>query len=266
MKKIILIAALLPLLFMSCISSGIRIKVNTDGSGEVIQTFKIKRDFVGFLSMSEEPTDPNLIDQEALKLTAETMGEGVTLSRVEPMPEDSPYAGYIAYFDFTDITTLRVSASPSTSPEAADENSSDWFTFDFDKGTTSKLIMYTGDHNSINEDQNNMESSDSAEMGDKEIESEVGTGMGEQLMEIYKDMHYWMEVEVNGKITDTNAYFTEGSLVTIFDINFEKIVQNAELFEKVTGDDPGSMKEYMDELSEAGVFIDDQNKIFINFR
>ncbi len=265
MKKLILFAVL-PILFMSCISSGVKVSVNKDGSGEVIQTFKIKRDFVGFLSMSEEPTDPNLIDMDALEMTARTMGEGVTLSRVEPMPEDSPYAGYIAYFDFKDISSLKVSASPSTSPEAADESSNDWVTFDFDRGATSKLVMYMGNNTPNSDNQNEMESTGSAEPGEDEIKSEVGEGMGEQLKEIYRDMHYWMEIEVQGQITSTNASFTEGSLVTIFDINFEKIVQNAELFEKVTGDDPGSMKEYKEELSEAGVFIDDQPEIYINFR
>ena len=259
MKKIIL-AILIPLFFMGCISSGVTVKVNKDGSGEIIQTFKIKKDFVGFLSMSDEPTDPNLIDREALELTAKSMGEGVSLAKVEPMPENSPYAGYIAYFKFKDISAIKVSASPSTSPEAASEENNDWVSFDFDKGSTSKLTMYLSGMT----DDDTYESSESEDSG--EMEASADEGLGDQLKDIYKDMHYWMTFEFNGKITDTNASFVEGSNITIFDMNFEKIVENDELFKKVTNDDPGSMKEYKEELATAGVYIDDQEEITVSFK
>lgn len=256
MKKIIL-TIIIPLLFMGCISSGVTVKVNKDGSGKIIQTFKIKRDFVGFLSMSEEPTDPNLIDREALELSAQSMGEGVSFVKVVPMSEDSPYAGYTAYFSFKNIALIQVSASPSTSPEAASEENNDWIKFDFEKGPTSKLTMHLID---IPEEETSIVEED------EELEASADEGLGDQLKEIYKDMHYWMTFEFNGKITDTNASFVDGSQITIFDMNFEKIVENDELFKKVTNDDPGSMIEYKDELATAGVFIDDQDKITVNFK
>lgn len=259
MKKIILVI-IIPLLFMGCISSGVTVKVNKDGSGEIIQTFQIVRDFVGFLSMSEEPTDPNLIDREALELTAQAMGEGVSLIKVEPMPQDSAYAGYTAYFEFKDISAVRVSASPSTSPEAVNEENSDWVSFDFDRGATSKLTMYLSGMTD-EESEENYNSEDGEEM-----EASADEGLGDQLKEIYKDMHYWMNFEFNGKITNTNASFVEGSKVTIFDMNFEKIVENDDLFKKVTNEDPGSMKEYKEELASAGVFIDDQEEITVSFK
>ena len=257
MKKLILVV-IIPLFLMSCISSGITVKVNKDGSGEIIQIFKIKRDFVGFLSMTDEPTDPNLIDREALELTAQSMGEGVSLSKVEPLPNDSTYAGYTAYFKFKDISKIKVSASPSTSPEAVSEESNEWIKFDFDKGTTSKLTMYLSEM---------MEEDETSHIEeDEEIEASADESLGDQLKEIYKDMHYWMTFEFNGKITDTNASFVDGSKITIFDMNFEKIVENDDLFQKVTNDDPGSMKEYKEELATAGVFIDDQEEITVSFK
>ncbi|MDA3940171.1 MAG: hypothetical protein PF693_12845 [Spirochaetia bacterium] len=258
MKKIIL-AVIIPLLFMGCISSGVTVKVNKDGSGELIQTFKIKRDFVGFLSMSEEPTDPNLIDREALELTAQVMGEGVSLSKVEPMPESSPYAGYTAYFSFKDISLIQVSASPSTSPEAASEENNDWILFDFEKGSTSKLTMYL---NVITEEDENSTIIEEEE----ELEASAEEGLGDQLKDIYKDMHYWMNFEFTGKIIDTNALFVEGSNITILDMNFENLVENDAVFKKVTNDVPGSMKEYKEELALAGVFIDDQPEIIVSFK
>ena len=254
MKKILL-TLLIPLFLMGCLSSGVTVKVNKDGSGEVIQTFNIKRDFVGFLSMSDEPTDPNLIDMEALEMASKAMGEGVSFVKVEPMPEDSPYAGYEAYFEFTDISKIRVSAEPSTSPESSSEDN-DWISFDFNKGPTSELTIYLPDE----------EDDEAPAKKDSEVEASAEEGLGEQLKEIYKDMHFWMKIEVNGKITNSNAAFVDGPTITIFDMNFEKIVENDELFNKVTGDNPGSMKEYKDELASAGVFIDDQSEIVVSFK
>jgi hypothetical protein len=255
MKKILL-AVLIPLLLMGCISSGVTVKVNKDGSGEIIQTFKIIRDFAGFLSMSDEPTDPNLIDMEALELVAQTMGEEVKLVKVDPMPEDSEYAGYVAYFEFKDISAVRVSASPSTSPEAASEENNDWISFDFDMGSSSKLTIYLMDE----------EDGEAPTEEESELEASADDDLGDQLKDIYKTMHYWMTVEVNGKITNSNASFVDGSTVTIFDMNFEKIVENDELFKKVTGDDPGSMKTYKEELATAGVLVEDQSEIVVSFR
>lgn len=254
MKKILL-TVLIPLLLMGCISSGVTVKVNKDGSGEIIQTFKIKKDFVGFLSMSDEPTDPNLIDMEALEATAKAMGEGVSLIKVDPMPESSPYAGYEAYFKFTDISKIRVNAEPSTSPESSAEEN-DWISFDFNKGSTSKLTMYLP----------NEEDGEAPAEENGELEASADEELGDQLKEIYKDMHYWMKIEINGKITNTNASLVDGSTVTIFDMNFEKIVENDDLFKRVTGEDPGSMKEFKDELATAGVFIDDQPEIVVSFK
>lgn len=254
--KNILLTILIPLFLMGCISSGVTIKVNKDGSGEVIQTFKIKRDFVGFLSMSEEQTDPNLIDMEALEMTAKAMGKGVSLLKVEPMPEDSPYAGYEAYFSFTDISEIRVSASPSTSPDASMEEKNDWITFDFTRGSTSKLTMYLIDE----------EEGETAVEEEAEIEASAEEDLGNQFKEAYKDMHYWMTIEINGEITNTNAAYAHGSTVTIFDMNFEKIVEDDELLRKITAVEPGPIKNYKEELATAGVFIDDQAEIVVNFR
>jgi hypothetical protein len=259
MKKL-LMSLILPLFFLSCISSGVTVTVNKDGSGELVQTFKIIREFVGFLSVSEEPTDPNLIDMEALKLTAESMGEGVRLIKVEPMPEDTLYAGYLAYFEFDDISRIRVSAAPSTSPEAASEENSDWISFDFDKGGTSTLTLYL--EGMMDDEDSETHSSEDED----ELEASTDEGLGEQLKEIYKDMHYWMKFKVNGKITDTNAAFVDNSTITVFDMNFEKIVENDELFKRVTNEEQGSMIEYKEELSAAGVFIDDQPEIVVSFK
>jgi len=258
MKKLLLLL-LLPALFISCISSGEDITVNKDGSGQIVQTFKIIKDYVGFLNLSDQPSDPNLIDMDELKKNAETMGENVTLEKVVPMPENSPYAGYQAYYTFKDINKITASAAPATSPEAGDIDQKDLIRFEFTPGSTASLVIIMPDK----EDENSTASEESADTETKKEDA----GMKDQLKQIYKDMHYWIKISVDGKIKKTNARHVDGSTVTILDMSFDKIVDNDELFEKVTSDDSGkNMDEYLDELAAAGVLIEDQDRISVSFK
>ncbi len=258
MKKLLLVL-LIPILLLGCISSGEEITVKKDGSGQIIQTFKIKRDFVGFLNLSDQPSDPNLIDMETLENTAAGMGEGVVLEKVEPMPDDSPFAGYKAYYSFKDISKVRANASPSTSPEGTEESEGK-IRFAFTPGSTATLtIIMPPPDNSSDEEASDSKTEESGPSED--------AGMDDQLKQIYKDMHYWIKINVEGDIVKTNAHHIEGSTVTLLDMTFDKIVDNDELFEKVTSDDSGKdMDAYIDELTAAGVLIENQDKIDVRFK
>ncbi len=269
MKKLLtLLLILMPIVLMSCISSGEDITVNKDGSGQIVQTFMVKKDYVGFLNLSDQPSDPNLINIEELTAAANNMGEGVIFEKVEPMPEDSPYAGYKAYYSFEDITKIKANATPSTSPEASDENDNESIRFDFTPGKTSTLIIQMPEDNSDTDDTSDDTISEKSE-GSEDSNSAVNDddGMTEQLKEIYRDMHYWIRVSVAGNITDTNARHVDGSSIVILDMTFDKIVDNDELFTKITqqNTDKG-MEEFAEELSEVGVLVEDKDTISVKFR
>ncbi len=257
MKKL-LFALIVPVLFASCISSGEDITVHKDGSGQLVETFKIKRDYVGFLNLSDQPSDPNLIDMEALTKAASEMGEGVTLKKVEPMPADSPYAGYKAFYTFTDISKVRANASPATSPATASGGEDKRIRFAFTPGRTPTLTIFMPDEEKSKAEESAKTTKDTGKTEDPK--------MKEQLKQIYKDMHFWIKVTVDGKILNTNARHTENSTVTLLDMSFDKIVDNDELFTKVTADNTKNMKGFMNELADAGVLIEDQNKIEVTFK
>ncbi len=264
MKKLLLAIAV-PVLLMSCISSGEDITVHKDGSGQLIETFKIKRDYVGFLNLSDEPSDPNLIDMEALKKAAQAFGEGVTLTKVIPMPADSPYAGYQAYYTFTDISKIRANASPSTTPAPAEGEEDNRIHFDFTPGKQAVLTII------MPQDKKTAQTAEATDTKDvqtskKGSENSEDPKMKEQLKQIYKDMHYWIKIAVDGKIGNTNARYVDASTVTLLDMTFDKIVGNDELFSKVTSDDSGDIDSYMDELTAAGVLIENQDKIEVAFQ
>jgi hypothetical protein len=262
MKKIQRILPVISVLFLlsGCLSSGVEITVNKDGSGEIIQTFQVQKEYLGFMNLGDAATDPNMIDKAELANRAKTMGEGVTFRKVEPVSPNSSYAGYKAYFAFTDIRNVRTSATPMTSPG---ENvvESELIRFDFKKGGTSTLTMIT---QSVDDQ---YDEDDDYDSDDEDLEAEqVDDGMKEQMKQIYKTMHFWFKVKVNGNITDTNALYADQSEITIMDMKFEKIIENDALFTEMTSQKNSSLEEVRDQLEALGVKIDDQEKIEISFR
>lgn len=265
MKKLfILFMLLIPFILMSCLSSGEDIMVNKDGSGQIIQTFMVKKDYVGFLNLSDQPSDPNLINMDELTAAAEFMGDGVTFDKVEPMPDDSPYAGYKAYYTFKDIAKVKANATPVTSPEAAEDNKADSIRFEFTPGKTSALtILMPNDKSAGTEDSTVPEESSETDEAGKADDA----GMTEQLKQIYKDMHYWIRISVAGDITDTDARHVDNSTIVILDMTFDKIVDNDELFAKITADNSNKeMEQFADELSDVGVLVEDKDVVSVKFK
>lgn len=260
MTKILRLILLLAIgiLLSSCLSSGTDIIVNKDGSGEIIHTFQIMKEYMTFMNLEEQGiSDPNMIDKESLIERAATIGEGVTFSKVEPVSESSLFAGYKAYYTFTDINNVKTSSTPMTTP--GDElDTSEWISFEFKKGGKSQLTIITPHNEDSAEMDNDDVDSDSSEMENE--------GMIQQLKQIYKTMHFWLKISVNGNINKTNAYYSDQSEITILDMNFEKVVENDELFKHITSGENPDLEEVRDELEKIGVKIDDQERIEISFK
>ena len=262
MKKVqkLLIILSVTLFFTGCLSSGIDIVVNKDGSGEIIQTFEVQKDYVGFVTQGTENPDPNMINKEELINRASQMGEGVRFVRVEPSRPDSPYAGYKAFYSFSDISKIRTTATPMTSPVEMEESDSDWIRFDFERGTIPTLTII-----SSSEKDEDYEDDDEQDYDSDEAE-QTDEGMQEQMKQIYKTMHFWFKVRVNGRINDTNAAYSGNSEVVIMDMNFERIVENDDLFSHITSVNSSDLDSIRDQLEEIGVKIDDQEIIEISFK
>lgn len=261
MKKVIRLLAfsLTAVIFSSCLTSGVDITVKKDGSGELVQTFQVLKEFMAFMNLGEAGTDPNMINMDQLRNQAEIMGEGVTFVRVEPAPADSPYAGYKAYYAFSDITEIRTSPTPMTTPGESISDS-DWISFDFRKGSTAKLTIL-----SPSDDDDDFSGSDDDEW-ESEPSSQEEQAQIEQMKQIYSSMHFWFKVKVDGRITDTDALYADESEIIIMDMPFEKIIENDQLFKKITSDQADDLDRLRKDLEKAGVKIDDREKIEISFR
>lgn len=256
--KILLLSATV-LLLTSCLSSGIDITINKDGSGEIVHTFHVLREYMAFMDLGEAEADPNMINMQALSDLADSMGEGVSLDRVEAEEDSSPYGGYRAFYSFTDISRVRTSTTPMTTPgETIDP--SDLVRFKFKKGGTPVLSVFMPPTDDGEEKKEDSEPFDSEEP-DEEAQAQI-----EQMKQVFRSMHYWFKIKVNGNIGNTNALYREENEIIILDMNFDRIVENDRLFTRLTSDNNANLKDVKEDLEKAGVRIDDQEHIEISFR
>jgi len=257
-SKILLILASAALM-SSCLQSGIDITVNKDGSGELVQTYKVQREYMAFMNLGEAAGDPNMVNREQLEQMAAIMGEGVSLKKVEPSNDSSPYAGYTATYSFTDITKLKTSPTPMTSPGES-EDSSDWISFDFSRGNTAKLTVISQES-----DEDEYEDSGEEWESDSEMSAEEEAQM-DQMKQIYRTMHFWFKIHFNGTVTGTNALYSDRSSITIMDMSFEKIIENDKLFMELTSNGEEDLEKIRGDLEKAGVRVDDRDRIEVSFR
>lgn len=259
MKKIVKYLCLLSVtaIMSSCLQSGIDITVNKDGSGELIQTFKVQREYTSFLNMGEASGDPNMINMEQLEQMAGIMGEGVRLESVEASPDDNPYAGYKAHYSFSDINKLKTSPTPMTTPGETMDGMN-WITFQFKKGETAKLTILSENKK---EEKDDMEWKSESEEPTEEDKAQI-----EQMKQIYRTMHFWFKIHFDGIITNTDALYTDKKSITIMDMSFEKIVENDDLFMKLTAQGESDLDKIRDDLENAGVKVDDRDRIEVTFR
>ena len=68
---------------------------------------------------------------------------------------------------------------------------------------------------------------------------------------------------LTSKLLETSLSVSE---VTLMDMNFEKIVENDDLFSHITSENSSDLDEIREQLEKIGVKVDDQEKIEISFR
>ena len=129
-----LVALVVVFSLTGCIESKIIVKVNTDGSGEIEETFLMSKEIfqmmAGLASLGEEgeqtePEIPDLLDMDKLNKKTGTMGEGVTLASAEKVSTDKAQ-GYRAVYQFSDINKIMINQNPDENvPQPPSEGEDD---------------------------------------------------------------------------------------------------------------------------------------------
>jgi hypothetical protein len=267
-----LIPAVLAVGLLGCFDSTILVKVNRDGSGTVEETVILSNSFSEMMKsfgagMSEEGSSEEQqspVDMEKLRAKAGSMGSGVELVSADPVETDSG-SGFKAVYRFRDINELKVNQNPSENvpapPTGGEEpqNAQELLQFRFVKGSPATLeVLYPQQF----DEQQAKEESES-ESPDLSADPE----MMAMMKELYKDMRMKLAVEVNGTIVDTNATYRDGSRVTLMDVDFGKLMEEGDAFDRLMRAKPNTVEEMKELLKGVeSIKVETAQKVSIRFR
>jgi hypothetical protein len=298
-KHLLPLAALPVALLTACIDAGTHIHINKDGSGTITETVLMEKQAAKSISgmmqsMSEtlggqkdKTLDSNFWwKKEDIEKRVPHMGEGVTLKSLEPCETDTG-SGYKATFAFTDINKVSIHPDPNTrapeqqcqvedpadtqdteqtttgqpAPEATNNPSpDDNITFNFTPGSPAKLTI-------------NMPKTKDAEktciteQAQNEEANPFTAGMIGAMSQMFKGMRAKSTITVEGNIVQTNATYRDGDTITLMEIDFDKLLSDTKVMEKIMQNQEGSFGENMALLKDnPNVKYDQNNPITIEFR
>ncbi len=232
-------ALFVPLLLAGCVSSDTVIKVNLDGTGEVIQTTLLSSEMMSQLTAvmqamaqsmgakengSDSPKPADLFTEKEARQRAATMGEGVTFVSSRKIQTDRA-EGMEATYVFKDVTQLRLSAKPSTfSPQglgAASKSLGEDTSFRFSKLPNGHALLTVVFHQVKTEPQETP-----APPVEPATPKEVSPEQIEQIKKLFAGLRVRMVVEVQGDLIETNSLYVDGSTVTLFEMDFAQLLSN----------------------------------------
>lgn len=236
--------ALAVLFFTGCFQTVTLIRVNRDGSGTLEERFLLGNRFADMLrsmSPSDGETDsaqapvpdPQMVDLEKLKARAAAMGSGVELETAEPLASQSG-AGYRAVFRFPNINLLELRFDPGESlAEASGEENTppEPIRFRFTRGPTPGLEI-------LLPETGREQRSPGPEAAGGPEDSTL-----HMLRQVYGDMKIRLALEVDGRITESNAAYREGSTVTLLDLDFGLLMQDEEAFRRIASAQPRGLED-----------------------
>ena len=264
-KKIVpaavVIAAGAILLLTGCIDVETHVFVNKDGSGEVKQTMMMKSEFVEMIGAMKGEENYSLLNEKELRGKSAEMGRGVSFVSAEPV-QSGGFSGYTARYTFDDIESLRLNQNPGDDlPDEASEGGTvrELISFEFQEGRTSTLTIHMP---AMEEEPSKNRSGSNGDMPENEELEFI-----EAFNKLYKDMRMVMKISVDGTIRSTNASYREGDTVTLMEIDFSAIAEDAELIKELARSEPETTEELKAFMQNVpGMKAELEEEVRIEFR
>ena len=262
-----------------CITFFTEIHVAPDGSGTLVQTFSMNPEaFKGAMEgiakgmggsgevketteqKKEDKTDKGPFSTAQLAEKARDLGEGVTFVSADPI--QSPTAqGVRVTYRFRDVSKVFVNPKPAAAmgTEGAGRSSANAMRFRFERqGDRSVLTaVLPPDTKKKGEEPKPAPSAD------------VDEQQMAMMKQIFKGMHLRLTVDVDGRITSTNAAFHTADRVTLMDLDFDPLLEKPETLKALNTRLAGAMGDDAKTaaaLSEfPGLKIDTKPEIRIEF-
>jgi len=266
--------AILLLVFSGCIEVKTVINVNDDGSGTIEETIimsdkvieMVKGFSAAFTSDSTQQPEFDIFDEKNLMERAGSFGSGVVYLSGEKIQEGNK-EGFKALYSFRNLNEISLSKIPQNQiPLGIAESVAKDFTFKFIKGSPSEIIILMP---SLEDSLRNEEETDSAEYSSADSlngESDGDSTFTEEALELMKDLQISLALITEGSIVETNAAYVDGSEITLFEFDFNKLLNNKENLQelmKLQSHDPAQIKEIIKNI--PGIKIETAREISVKF-
>ncbi len=257
-----------------CLQNQTVVKLNPDGSGTIEETTLMSDQVIemmaGFANAAADPdapapAAPEMFKESDAKEKAEKMGEGVTFVSMEKIKADG-FQGMKAVYAFTDITKVRLSTSPSApssmGPQPAG-NESEPMEVKFQKGSGSSTLTIVLKRKG---DEAKEVPADAKAEAEKALEENAAdeTQLA-QMQQMLKGMKFGLAVEV-GKVVKTNSPYVDGGRVTVFEIDFEKVLKDPAKLKLLAKKQPKTLEETREILAGIeGIKFPAEQELTIEF-
>ena len=268
MKKVwpILIAILSTALLAGCISVETTVKLNRDGSGQLVEKIGLTKEMVSMArSMSDEGQGPKPFSKEQFADDAKDRGKGVKLVSVKET-EDQRMNYFEVVYAFDDINKVSIDQNQGNVVSSPDEQNvpskEEPVSFEFtaeEDSSTLKIWMPKSD-----EDDFAKSTSEQEEMAPgMEGMEEAGLEMMKMML---KGMHFAIKVVCNGEIVDTDATNVDENTITLVDMDFDKILDNPKMLKELNSKQPEGIEEVKEILKDIeGLKFELQDEVTVEF-
>jgi len=267
--KTMLIYASLTILLVGCLQVETTINVNKDGSGTINEKVLMSKTFVNMIkefamafqdSVSTE--EFILFKDEEIIADAKDYGEDVKYVSHTSISNDQ-WEGFQAVYSFSDISKVRIQPDPDSKVGVNEEEpvtsvDKEYYFFEFNKGDVAELII----------DRPDLEfTPDAAEDSEYESSEQNDEEMEDEFVKMMEGMKINIAIQVDGKITSTNASFTEGSKITLMKMDFGEMMKNKESFKEFRNKEPKNIEEMKKFLEKfPGMQIEVEKPISVKFK
>ncbi len=282
MKKLIYFAVIAVLFLTGCVEYGLTIKVNRDGSGEIVEEMLLANQVMNMAkAMGSNSSSTKAFSQEEVMKKASSFGENVVFDKFEEVATESK-EGYRAVYKFKDINKVQFSEDMmSQSIESLSDNMSmglnededdddddgvdKFYTFDYNK--KGQLIISNGFTEAINEARDKQDSSEDVE--DEDEDEEIDSQELQQQLAMAKMFTQGMKIYTKVKfesIKDANVPY-ENNQVTLFEIDMDQLLKDPETFAEFIKNEEKELTKFLNnEKTIDGIIFHNQEKIIINFK
>lgn len=263
----ILSVGLAVVLLAGCISVETTVKLNRDGSGQIIEKVGISKEIASMATAMSgaEEQGPKPFSTEQFENSARDLGEGVKLVSVNES-EGAHMKFFEAVYAFDNINKVGIDQNQgnkmSSPGRQGGSKKKEPIVFNFSAGgDDSTLTIRLPDSEG-----GDFEAGSSEEEEEEIAPPEMEEADLEMMKMMFKGMRFAITIVFNGEIVETNATNVDGNTIALLDINFDRLMDDAERLKELNARQPEGIEEVKELLKDVeGLKFEFEEEVTVRF-